>query len=71
MLNTPMQPGEIARRDPAVTGDDRYEYSTYSVVTDRRSRRPLQIGVREKTYGPPFLMVGLDLNNIDSSELCA
>ena len=50
-----------------ITGSDRYEYLTYT-VTDRPQPTALQIGVREKTYGPPFLMVGLDLNNIDSTN---
>ena len=37
-------------------------------VTDRPTPTSLQIGVRQKTYGPPFLMIGLDLNNIDSTN---
>ena len=28
----------------------------------------MQIGVREKAYGPPFLMLGLDVGNIDASN---
>ena len=67
ILNTPVQPDEMAQHLLQITGSDRYEYLTYT-VTDRPQPTALQIGVREKTYGPPFLMVGLDLNNIDSTN---
>ena len=67
LLNTPVKPDDVARHILEITGDDRYEYLTYE-VTDRPTPTALQIGVRQKTYGPPFLMVGLDLNNIDSSN---
>ena len=67
LLNTPVKPDDVARHILEITGDDRYEYLTYE-VTDRPTPTSLQIGVREKTYGPPFLMVGLDLSNIDSSN---
>ena len=67
LLNRPVEPDAIARRILEVTGDDRYEYLTYE-VTDRPAPTSLQIGVRQKTYGPPFLMLGLHLNNIDSTN---
>ncbi len=67
VLNKPVQPDEIARQILEVTGSDRFEYLTYE-VTDRPTPTSLQIGVRQKTYGPPFLMIGLDLNNIDSTN---
>ena len=67
LLNAPVNPDDIARHILEITGDDRYEYLTYE-ITDRPTPTSLQIGVRQKTYGPPFLMVGLDLNNIDSSN---
>jgi NTE family protein len=66
-LNRPVEPDDIARRILEITGSDRFEYLTYE-VTDRPTPTSLQIGVRQKTYGPPFLMLGLDLNNIDSTN---
>jgi NTE family protein len=66
-LGQPVKPEGIARHLLEITGNDRYEYLTYS-VTDSPQPTALQIGVREKTYGPPFLMVGLDVNNIDSTS---
>jgi NTE family protein len=67
LLNKPVVPDEIARHILEVTGDDRYEYLTYE-VTDRPAPTSLQIGVRQKAYGPPFMMLGLHLNNIDSTN---
>jgi NTE family protein len=67
MLNKAVEPDAIAHQILEITGDDRYEYLTYE-ITDRPKPTSLQIGVRQKTYGPPFLMLGLDLNNIDSSN---
>jgi NTE family protein len=69
-LNKPVKPEEIAAHLLEVAGNDRFEYLTYT-VTDRPQPTALQIGVREKTYGPPFLMVGLELSNIDSSNFAA
>lgn len=66
-LNKPIEPAKIAERILRVTGDDRFEYLTYDVVSTPQPGT-LQVGVRQKAYGPPFLMVGLDINNIDSSN---
>ena len=62
--DSPTPSRTISSRSPA---DDRFEYLTYE-ITDRPTPTSLEIGVRQKTYGPPFLMVGLDLNNIDSTN---
>jgi NTE family protein len=67
VLNKPVNPQVIAHHILEITGNDRFEYLTYD-VTDRPKPTSLQIGVRQKTYGPPFLMIGLDLNNIDSTN---
>jgi NTE family protein len=67
VLNKPVVPDEIAPYILAITGSDRFEYLTYS-VTDRDKPTALEVGVRAKVYGPPFLLLGLDLNNIDSSN---
>jgi NTE family protein len=67
LLNKPVEPDEIAQHLLEVTGNDHYEYLTYG-VTELPQPTSLQIGVRQKTYGPPFLMLGLDLNNIDSTN---
>jgi NTE family protein len=66
-LNHPVEPAKLAERILRVTGEDRFEYLTYDVVSTPRPGT-LQLGIRQKEYGPPFLMVGLDINNIDSSN---
>jgi NTE family protein len=66
-LNTPVVPADMRERILSITGTDRFEYLTYS-LTDTPKPTGLDIGVRPKSYGPPFLMVGLDLNNIDSTN---
>jgi len=50
-----------------VTGSDRYEYLTYRAI-ERDGRTGLLVSVRQKSYGPPFLALGLELTNIDSSS---
>ena len=67
MLNKPVEPDALARHILEITGNDLYEYLSYE-VNEQPTPTSLQIGVRQKTYGPPFLMLGLDLNNIDSSN---
>ena len=67
LLDKAVDPGVVGRELLAVSGNDQFEYLTYG-VTSQPAPATLQIGVRQKTYGPPFLMVGLDLNNIDSSN---
>lgn len=66
-LNAGLDPDEMAPRLLAIAGTDRYEYLTYG-LTDRPKPHGLLIGVRQKSYGPPFLMLGLELNNVDSTN---
>jgi NTE family protein len=67
MLNKPVEPDAMGKEILEITGSDLFEYLTYE-VHETPTPTSLQIGVRQKTYGPPFLMVGLDLNNIDSTN---
>lgn len=67
VLNKPVQSDDISRHILEVTGSDRFEYLTYQVI-GLPTPASLEIGVRQKTYGPPFLMLGLELNNIDSTN---
>lgn len=63
----PLDPRAMRDAILNVTGTDRYEYLTYRAI-QRDGRMGLLIGVRQKTYGPPFLALALELNNIDSSS---
>jgi NTE family protein len=57
----------IADRILEVTGTDRYEYLTYRPVM-QDGRLGLAINARQKEYGPPFLQISPELNNVDSSS---
>jgi NTE family protein len=49
------------------TGSDRFEFLTYT-GTEKDGKTGALIGVRPKSYGPPFLALGLELSNRDSSS---
>jgi NTE family protein len=66
-IGRPLDPNLMREAILKVTGTDRYEYLTYRAI-ERDGRTGLRIGVRQKTYGPPFLALSLELNNIDSSS---
>jgi NTE family protein len=66
-IGKPLDPVAIRQDILRVSGTDRYEYLTYRAI-ERDGKIGLLIGVREKTYGPPFLALGLELSNIDSSS---
>jgi NTE family protein len=50
-----------------VAGTDRFEYVTFGQV-ERQNETGLLIGARPKSYGPPFLALGLELSNVDSTN---
>jgi len=67
VLGQPLDHAQIAERILRVTGTDRYEYLTYRPVL-RDGRMGLEIIARQKPYGPPFLLIGPELSNVDSSS---
>jgi NTE family protein len=67
VLGQPIDTATMADEILRATGTDRYEYLTYR-LTNEPQPTGLNIGVRQKEYGPPFLMLGLELNNVDSSN---
>jgi NTE family protein len=64
-IGKPLDPERIARGILRVDGTDRYEYLTYRLASGP-SR--LVITARAKGYGPPFLAIGAELSNVDSSN---
>jgi NTE family protein len=66
-IGKPLDPAAMRERILKVGGTDRYEYLTYRAI-ERDGKIGVLIAVREKTYGPPFLALGLELSNIDSSS---
>jgi NTE family protein len=67
IIGQPMDHAAIAERILEVTGTDRYEYLTYRPIL-RDGQLGLAIVARQKPYGPPFLQIGPELSNVDSSS---
>ena len=57
----------VSQQVLAVAGTDRFEYVTFRPV-ERQGETGLLIGARPKSYGPPFLALGLELSNVDSTN---
>ena len=51
-----------------LSGLDRYETITWRIVPNESGDRGLQIRGRPKPYAPPFLMLGLNLENTTSND---
>ena len=66
-IGAPLDPAKMREDILKITGTDRYEYLSYRAV-DHDGRTGLGVAVRQKTYGPPFLALSLELSNIDSSS---
>jgi NTE family protein len=66
-LGKPFEPDRVARGILRINGTDRYEYLTYRLASGP-SGLGLLVTARAKVYGPPFLALGLDLSNVDSSS---
>ena len=50
-----------------IDGTDRYEYFTYR-LGNGPSGPGLLVTARAKSYGPPFLALGVEMSNVDSSN---
>jgi NTE family protein len=51
-----------------IAGLDRYETVTWSIVPDGAAGHALRVRGRLKPYAPPFMMLGLNLENTTSSD---
>jgi NTE family protein len=51
-----------------VAGLDRYETVTWRMVRDRARGYGLRVSGRAKAYAPPFMMLGMNLENTTSSD---
>jgi NTE family protein len=66
-IGKPVDPERIARGILRSDGTDRYEYLTYRVASGPTGTS-LLVNARPKGYGPPFLAIGAELSNVDSSS---
>jgi NTE family protein len=69
-IGKPVDPSRIERGILRIDGTDRYEYLTYRVATGPAGPS-LLVTARAKGYGPPFLALGVELSNVDSSNFAA
>ncbi|HEY3383634.1 MAG TPA: patatin-like phospholipase family protein [Vicinamibacterales bacterium] len=66
-VGRPVDPDRLALDILRIGGTDRYEHLTYEVV-ESPDGPSLLVTVHPKSHGPPFLDVGIDLNNVDSTN---
>jgi NTE family protein len=66
-INVPLDVGSLERDLAALTGLDRYQSIVWQIV-DGGGRTGLLVRARQKTYAPPFLMLGLSVENTTSEN---
>ena len=66
-VDRPVVRGEIEDSILRVAGSDRYEVIAYS-IRPGPDGADLVLDVRPKSYGPPFLLPAIDVQNIDSNS---
>lgn len=67
-VGVPLDVGEVERDVAVVAGLDRYQTVTWRPVRDAARRFGLRVQAHVKPYAPPFLMLGLNLENTTSSD---
>ena len=64
----PLDTNELDKQLTFITGYGRYRNANYGFI-QQNGADGLQVTVREKTYGPPFLNTGLDLEGSDTANI--
>ena len=67
-VGVPMDVQALEKDIAVVAGLDRYETVTWRMIRDGARGYGLRVRGRAKTYAPPFLMLGLNLENTTSSD---
>jgi NTE family protein len=67
-VGMPLDVGVLESEIAVVSGLDRYETVTWSMTRDEVRGYGLLVQGRFKTYAPPFLMLGVNLENTTSSD---
>lgn len=70
LVGVPFDPVRVERAVLRLAGTDRYECVSYRLETGTEGP-VLDVHARPKPYGPPFLSMGLLLNNVDASNFAA
>jgi NTE family protein len=66
-LNAPLDIPSLERDLATLSGLDRYQAIDWQ-MTDQNGRTGLLVRAREKVYAPPFLMLGLNIENTTSED---
>jgi NTE family protein len=67
-VNAPLDVAAIETDIAVIAGLDRYETVTWRMVHDVSRGYGLRVTGRVKTYAPPFMMLGVNLENTTSSD---
>lgn len=67
-IGAPLDADAVEEDIATVTGLDRYQTVTWAPVHDGARGFGLHVRGREKAYAPPFMMLGLNLENTTSSD---
>ena len=67
-VNVPINVDELEKDLALVTGLDRYETVTWSLMQDAQGGHQLRVRGRVKSYAPPFFMLGVNLENTTSRD---
>ncbi|HEX7087982.1 MAG TPA: patatin-like phospholipase family protein [Vicinamibacterales bacterium] len=67
-IGAPLDADAVEQDIATVTGLDRYQTVTWAPVHDGARGFGLRVRGREKAYAPPFMMLGLNLENTTSSD---
>ena len=67
-VGVPLDIGALEHDLAVVAGLDRYETVTWRMIRDSTRGYGLRVRGRAKTYAPPFMMLGINLENTTSSD---
>jgi NTE family protein len=67
-VGVPLDIAAVEKDTAIVAGLDRYETVTWRMIHDAARGYGLRVQGRVKTYAPPFLMLGVNLENTTSSD---
>jgi len=67
-LNQPLDIPTLERDLSALSGLDRYQSVDWQLTTDGGGQTGILVRAREKVYAPPFLMLGLNVENTTSEN---
>jgi NTE family protein len=68
IANRTLDRSAVEREILQLSGSDRYEVVRYAPWRDREGRVGVRIDAKRKSWGPPFLLPALDLQNVETGK---